>query len=60
MAFIFEEQLIKGVFLIKPQVFGDQRGYFMEFYKKEQFEAAGIKAEFVQDNESFSTKGVLR
>ena len=60
MAFIFEEQSIKGVFLIKPQVFGDRRGYFMEFYKKEQFEAAGIKAVFVQDNESFSTKGVLR
>ena len=60
MAFIFEEHSIKGMFLIKPQIFGDQRGYFMEFYKKEQFEAAGIKDEFVQDNESFSTKGVLR
>ena len=60
MAFVFEEQAIKGVFIITPQVFGDQRGYFMETYKREQFEAAGIHGEFVQDNESSSTKGVLR
>ena len=60
MAFVFEEQAIKGVFVITPQVFGDQRGYFMETYKKEPFEAAGIPGEFVQDNESSSTKGVLR
>lgn len=60
MAFTFEEQAIKGVFVITPQVFGDNRGYFMETYKKEQFEAAGIEGEFVQDNESSSTKGVLR
>ena len=60
MAFTFEELSIKGVYVITPQVFGDKRGYFMETYKKDQFEAAGIKGEFVQDNESSSTKGVLR
>ena len=60
MAFIFEEQKIPGVFLIKPQVFGDSRGYFMETYKKELFAEHGICKEFVQDNESSSTRGVLR
>ena len=60
MTFKFEEQSIKGVFIITPQVFGDNRGYFMETYKKDQFEAAGIIGEFVQDNESSSSKGVLR
>ena len=60
MAFQFEETKIKGVFIIQPQVFGDSRGYFMETYKKEQFAEHGIDAEFVQDNESSSTKGVLR
>ena len=60
MSFQFEEQNIPGVFVIKPQVFGDNRGYFMETYKKEIFETYGICGEFVQDNESCSTKGVLR
>ena len=60
MAFTFQEQIIKGVFIITPQVFGDTRGYFMEVYQKESFEAAGIHGGFVQDNESSSTKGVLR
>jgi dTDP-4-dehydrorhamnose 3,5-epimerase len=43
-----------------PQVLGGNRGYFMETYKKELFVEAGITKEFVQDNESSSTKGVLR
>jgi len=60
MAFQFEETKIPGVFMIQPQVFADSRGYFMETYKKEQFADHGIDAEFVQDNESSSTKGVLR
>lgn len=60
MAFIFEEQAIPGVFVIRPQVFGDARGYFAETYKRQAFEDAGIHGEFVQDNESSSTKGVLR
>lgn len=60
MAFDFKELAIKGVYLITPQVFGDPRGYFMETYKKEPFAEHGIVGEFVQDNESSSTKGVLR
>jgi dTDP-4-dehydrorhamnose 3,5-epimerase len=48
------------VILIKPKVFGDERGFFMETYKKEDFEKAGIKGEFVQDNHSRSRYGVLR
>lgn len=60
MAFDFQELAIKGVYLITPQVFGDSRGYFMETYKKEPFAEHGIVGEFVQDNESSSTKGVLR
>lgn len=60
MAFIFEETKLIGVYIITPQVFGDSRGYFMETYKKNLFDEAGITKEFVQDNESSSTKGVLR
>lgn len=58
--FNFEETFIKGLFVITPTVFGDSRGYFMETYQKEEFAAAGIDVDFVQDNESRSTKGVLR
>ena len=60
MGFTFEKTKLQGVLIIKPQVFGDARGYFMETYKKELFAEAGINREFVQDNESSSTKGVLR
>ena len=54
-----------GMFLIitfinKPQVFSDNCGYFMETFKKNDYAAAGIDKEFVQDNKSLSTKGVLR
>ena len=58
--FTFEETFIKDLFVITPTVFGDSRGYFMETYQKEEFAAAGIDVEFVQDNESRSSKGVLR
>lgn len=58
--FTFEETFIKDLFVITPTVFGDNRGYFLETYQKEEFAAAGITAEFVQDNESCSAKGVLR
>ena len=51
---------IEGLVVVEPTVFGDARGYFMETYQKEEFAAAGITAEFVQDNQSSSTKGVLR
>lgn len=51
---------IEGVLLIKPQVLGDERGYFVETWQKERYEAAGINLPFVQDNHSKSTKGILR
>jgi len=60
MAFTFEKTKLPGVVIIQPKVFGDNRGYFMETYKKGDFAKAGIDKEFVQDNESSSTKGVLR
>ncbi len=55
-----EECNIKGIKVITPQVFPDERGYFVETYQKKDFEAAGIDVEFVQDNQSASKKGVLR
>lgn len=58
--FNFTETKIKGVYIIEPKVFGDNRGYFMETYNKEHFAEAGLTMNFVQDNESSSSKGVLR
>jgi len=58
--FEFIKTEIPDVILIKPKVFQDERGFFLETYKKSDFEKAGIKAEFVQDNHSKSVKGVLR
>ena len=60
MAFQFIETKIPEVKIIEPQVFGDSRGYFVETFKAPDFEAAGIPVNFVQHNESSSTKGVLR
>ena len=51
---------IEGLKVITPQVFGDERGYFMETYNYNDFKEAGIDVVFVQDNQSSSTKGVLR
>ena len=51
---------IEGVYLIKPRVFYDARGYFMEAFKQEEFDANVYPVRFVQDNESMSTYGVLR
>lgn len=51
---------IKDLYIIEPQVFGDSRGYFMESYSEQDFKAAGLHMQFVQDNESRSKKGVLR
>jgi dTDP-4-dehydrorhamnose 3,5-epimerase len=52
---------IDGCFIIEPKVFEDKRGYFFESYNQEKFEGlTGAKPFFVQDNESFSSKGVLR
>lgn len=60
MPFEFERLEIPDVILIKPKVFEDERGFFMETYKKEEFEKVGIRGEFVQDNHSKSKQGVLR
>ena len=55
-----ETTKIAGLKVITPQVFGDERGYFMETYNYNDFKEAGIPEVFVQDNQSASKKGVLR
>ena len=60
MPFEFIKQEIKDVILVKPKVFGDNRGFFMETYKKTDFEANGIDIDFTQDNHSKSSAHVLR
>lgn len=57
----FIETEIKGCFIIEPKVFGDTRGYFFESFSKKQFaQEVGYEVDFVQDNQSFSSYGVLR
>lgn len=56
----YKETAIPGVWIIEPRVFNDARGYFMETFKKEEFEQHVGAVRFVQDNESRSTRGVLR
>ena len=51
---------IKGLYEIQPKIFGDARGYFLETYSERDFFAAGLTMKFVQDNQSKSSKGVLR
>jgi dTDP-4-dehydrorhamnose 3,5-epimerase len=51
---------IEGLLIFEPQVFGDPRGYFMELYNQSRYDAAGLKARFVQDNISVSRQGILR
>ena len=51
---------VKGLYEIQPKIFGDARGYFLETYSEKDFFAAGLKMKFVQDNQSKSSKGVLR
>ncbi len=58
--FNFIKTSIDGVIIIEPTVFGDERGYFMETYQKEEFKQLGLDVDFVQDNQSSSHKGVLR
>lgn len=60
MPFDFERLEIPDLILLKPKCFEDSRGYFMETYKKSEFESAGINQDFVQDNHSFSRRSVLR
>lgn len=54
------ETAIAGVWIIEPKVFNDARGYFMEAFKQAEFDAHIGKTQFIQDNESCSTGGVLR
>ncbi|NVK51774.1 MAG: dTDP-4-dehydrorhamnose 3,5-epimerase [Flavobacteriaceae bacterium] len=55
------ETHLAGCFVLEPTIFGDERGYFFESYTKEKFkELTGLEIEFIQDNEAFSNRGVLR
>jgi dTDP-4-dehydrorhamnose 3,5-epimerase len=60
MPFTFTPTEIPDVILITPRVFGDDRGFFLETYKRSEFESAGITGDFVQDNHSQSVRGVIR
>lgn len=60
MSFEFVKQTIPEVMLVKPRIFNDDRGFFMETYKQSDFEACGIIGDFQQDNHSLSGRGVLR
>lgn len=60
MPFEFEKQKIEDLILVKPKIFGDNRGFFMESYKKSEFVKNGIDIDFIQDNHSKSTSKVLR
>jgi len=60
MAFHIEKTAIEGLVILKPDVFGDNRGYFLETYSKKLFAGLGITVDFVQDNQSFSGKNTLR
>ena len=51
---------IAGLLILEPKVFGDARGFFMELWNEERYLAAGIEGRFVQDNISFSRRGILR
>jgi dTDP-4-dehydrorhamnose 3,5-epimerase len=54
------ETRLPGVLIIEPRAFGDARGFFMETWQQERYEKIGIREKFVQDNLSYSTRGVLR
>jgi dTDP-4-dehydrorhamnose 3,5-epimerase len=56
----FKNTAIEGVYVIEPRVFTDARGYFFEAWKKEEFDTHVGPIDFIQDNESKSSYGVLR
>lgn len=60
MNFTFNRLEIPELIVVEPRVFGDDRGWFMESYRKAAFALGGIAADFVQDNRSLSQRGVLR
>ncbi len=58
--FTFINTDVPGIIIAEPTAFGDERGFFLESWRRDEFVAAGISADFVQDNHSRSRKGVLR
>ena len=54
------ETPLAGIVVIEPEVFGDERGFFLETWSRERYRTLGVDGEFVQDNLSFSTRGTLR
>ncbi|HEY6970726.1 MAG TPA: dTDP-4-dehydrorhamnose 3,5-epimerase [Candidatus Angelobacter sp.] len=60
MPLTIESRHLNDVVVIAPQVFGDARGFFMEIFRADQFRGMGLPTEFVQDNHSRSSKGVVR
>ena len=56
----FETAPIEGLVIVRPRLFFDERGFFLESYKRSEYRNVGIAADFVQDNHSRSAKGVLR
>lgn len=60
MGFKLQTTDIEGLLILEPAVFGDERGYFMETYSEKAFAEIGLEMRFVQDNLSYSRKGILR
>jgi dTDP-4-dehydrorhamnose 3,5-epimerase len=60
MPFTFESVALAGLMIVQPRAFHDDRGFFLESYKSSEFGSAGIATIFVQDNLSYSVRGVLR
>ncbi len=60
MAFNIKKTNLDGLLIVKPEVFGDERGFFMEIYRSDSFTSLGLPSTFIQDNHSRSAKGVLR
>ena len=58
--FLVQQTPIEGTCVIEPTVYKDKRGYFMEVYNQQEYDRLGLNMRFVQDNQSMSTKGVLR
>jgi len=60
MPFSYEPLTLEGLILVRPKVYADERGYFMELFKSSDMQLGGITGEFLQDNLSYSRKGTVR
>src|SRR5882724_1546525 len=60
MSFVIESRHLGDLVVVASQAYRDERGFFMETFRSDQFEALGLSTRFVQDNHSFSRKGVIR